>query len=309
MRILLAYLLLFGAPTAVLAFGAPIHTYVECTKYHVKCVAWITDDQHFAHAVAVKIPALPTIPWQGNTVATIAAQFQTVIEWAWRTNSAANLNARMAAIPDLELARLSHQYWVESHGQMTPLLMLASQKLTAANLVKFRAAFGAAATDPEVATYAPATVKSAYTAAVKRVPIRQSHAAYVAAGKVSRTVNAMPTGAAAPSVWMTPYEIYNEFLWAGAETELEAMFLAAKYMAGPTIKAATWGYSVGTAYYGFAEKIDPDYAYDLVTTYGDVQAADFGPIDTVTGTGYIDGDIVEVPSSAGGDDMAIYQFD
>jgi hypothetical protein len=284
--------------------------FVHCTAAHILCINGLTDDTHWSRTIAVANISIP-MPWQGNTIATVSAQYPTVIEWAWRVNTAANLNARLTAIPDLELARFSHLYWLDSHGNMTPLLMLASQKLSAANLVKLRAAFGAAATDPEVATYAPATIHAQYIAAVKRIPIRQSHAAYVAAAKVSRTINAMPTGVAAPNVWMTPYEIYTEYLFAGAETEAEAAFLAGKYMYGALGKAAVWGFSVGTAYYAFGEHLDPDFGPTLIELYGDSAAADFGPINTVTGIGYIDGPIVEVPppGSGGGGDMAVFQLD
>jgi len=310
-------LLLPAAFLILLSFEPPAYAshgdgYANC-KYaiaaNVRCVVGVTDDTHWKGTFPVNVPISTLMPWQGNTVATVSALFPTVVEWAWRINTAANLNARMTAMPDLELARFSHLYWLDSKGNMTPLLMLASQKLTAANLVKLRAAFGAAATDPEVVTYAPAAVKSAYTAAAKRVSIKQSHAAYVAAGKLSRTINAMATGVAAPNILMTPYEIYMEYIWAGAETEMEALFLTAKFMAGPTIKVATWSYSVGTAFYAFAEKVDPSYGYDLVTTYGDLGASDYGPIDNVTGIGYIDGPILEVPGGTSGDVAHFELFD
>jgi len=285
----------------------------HATAAHIACVLGVTDDAHWRATTIVTLPAA-IMPWQGNTTATMEAAFPTVVEWAWRTNTAANLNLQMTRMPDLELARFSHFYWVETHGNITPVLMYASQKLTAANLVKLRAAFGAAATDPEVATYAPAGVKSAYTAAAKRVSIKQSHAAYTAAGKVSRTINAMPTGVAAPNVWMTPTEIYMEYIWAGAETSAEAAFLAAKYIGGPTIKAFTWGYTVGTAYYTFGISKDPDFAKNLIDMMNDAYADDFGPIDTVTGYGYIDGPITEVTGSGGaggtgGDEIESFHVD
>lgn len=246
--------------------------------------------------------ATPAMPFQGNTVPTIAAAFPTVIEWAWGHNTAANLNIKMAAIPDVEVARLSHVYWLDTHGNITPLLMLASQKLTAANLVRLRAAFGVDM-DAEVVTYAPAAVKSAYLAAVKRVPIKESHAAYVAAAKLSRTVNAMATGVPAPSIWMTPYEIYMEYWWTASYSTLECVYMTAKFMAGPVPKVATWAFTIGTAVYGFGEKIDPDFGLKLIEAWGHdagytdptLRWTDFGDITTVTGTSYIDGPIVEIP--------------
>lgn len=257
----------------------------HCTAAHVPCVLYVTDDAHWRATTLISVPA-KTMPWQGNTIATIAAQFPVVINWEWQTETPAQLNAQMAVFKDLELARFSHQYWVESHGDLSTLMYYAGLKLTAANLVRLRAAFGTAV--DVGALNAPAAIQTQYRALAKRVPIKQSHAAYVAAGKLSRTLNAMATGVAAPTVEMTPYEIYNEFLWTSAETELGALAAMAKFMTVQVQVAAIIGWKVGGTFYHFAETIDPNYGYDVVTLYGDIGAADFGPIDSgVTGHGEV----------------------
>lgn len=273
--------ILLGATLSLFLFtqpAVPAQQVLECFKspyYYEVCWPPFT--------MTVAPPA--TMPWQGNTAATVGAQFPVIINWVFQTQTAAVLNTRMARFTDLALARFSHEYWVETHGNLSTVMYYAAAKLSAANLVRWRAAFGAAATDSEVGLYAPAAVRAAYTAAIKRAPIKQSHAAYVAAGKLSRTINAMPTGIPAPTIYMSPYEIYNEYLWTTAATETEALILTAKFMAGNLAWAATVGWKVGSDFYAFAEKIDPNYGYDLTTMYGDINL-DFGVIEAnVTASG------------------------
>ncbi len=169
-------------PPAVASHGDGYAVCKYAIAANITCVIGVTDDVHWRSTSTLPAGTPLTMPWQGNTVATVASQFPVVINWEFLTEGNGVLNTQMAAFSDLELARFSHEYWVESQGQLTTLMMYAAQKLTPANLVRWRAAFGAAAVDIAVSTYAPAAVRTAYTAAIKRVPIKQSHAAYVAVG-------------------------------------------------------------------------------------------------------------------------------
>ncbi len=104
----------------------------------------------------------------------------------------------------------------------------------------------------------------------------------------------MPAGIAAPTVQMTPYEIYNEFLWTSAETEMGAFAMTAKFMAVNLSTAFLIGWHVGGHFYHFAESVDPNYGYDLTTMYGDYNL-DFGAITGETsGRGYLNDEEIQV---------------
>lgn len=293
MRVLSIFALVLACTTAHAQHHFPVNPKSTiCSlaiQHNIACIVGVTDNPHFHNSTILTGTAPVSMPWQGNTIATIEAQFPVVINWEFQTESAATLNAQMTLMDDLALARFSHAYWVESNGNLSTIMMYAAAKLSAANLVRWKSAFGAAATDAAVVTYAPLSVQSQYRATPASRLIPQSHAAYSAAGKLSRTVNAMPTGLAAPNVYMAPYEIFNEFLFTSAQTELGALALTAKFMSAEVGWAATVGWEAGGKFYAFMSWIDPSYGYDLFTTYGDLQAADFGPITgIITGTGYVD---------------------
>jgi hypothetical protein len=43
------------------------------------------------------------------------------------------------------------------------------------------------------------------------------------------------------------------------------------------------GYAIGTGFYAFASTVNPNYSYDLITTYGDDEFTDYGsPSGVVT---------------------------
>lgn len=230
-----------------------------------------------------------TMPWQGNTVATVNSQYPVIINWEFQTESAAVLNAQMAKLTPLGLARFSHHYYLASGGNIALLMQLAAQKLTAANLVRWNTAFGQAAVNTAVNDFSPPTIKAQYLATAKPAALPQSHAAHIIKGTLStRTMNGAAAGVAAPSTSMTISEIFEEYLWTSAETELGAYALTAVYAKVHLGAAFTIGYQIGSTFYGFAESIDDSYGYDLVTEYGGLATDYAGELSETTATGYVD---------------------
>jgi len=273
-----------------------------CTKAYaarIPCILGVTDNYHWHSQALIPAPLPATMPWQGNTFATVETQFTAVILWEWGSQSAAILNGQVEIINDLDLARFAHFYWVESHGgqQFSWLMYYAATKLSPVHLVRWATAFGFPSTNLFVDAYAPPTIKAQYYALkpATHALIKQSHAMYEAEGKLYTTINGMAGAAAAPNVDMSLREIYSEYLFNGAETEAEAFAKMVKFAAGRLGVAWTAGYKAGSMFYAFAERIDPSYGYDLTTTYGDLNL-DFGALESpVTGRGYLnDGDIVEL---------------
>ena len=135
------------------------------------------------------------------------------------------------------LARLSRQYYIESNGNMGPLLAVAAQRLSAANLIAIAAAFGQANVDSAVASYAPASTIAAYAGATRMAVIDRSQARMVVAGISGVT--------ASPNLDMTIYEVFLDYLTAGTDTSVAAALAqTSSYAAGWLGAAATFGYSV-----------------------------------------------------------------
>ena len=214
-------------------------------------------------------------------MAQAAQQFPKVILWLFQTQTGKVLDAQLALMSDLALSRFSHHYYVETRGAIAPVMVLAAQKMSPLSLVRLRAAFGAANIDSAVTSYAPAAVRAGYAASTKRAVIKQSHAAHMVSGAMSFTMSGVPQGVASPNTSMTLGEIYEEYLWTSATTELEAFALMARYAALELNIAWAAGYKVGSEFYQFATTIDPDYGWDITTGYGVFMSADFGDISGV----------------------------
>jgi hypothetical protein len=278
---------ILASPVAVQAFGNIPPQCSQAIILHVPCTN-MTTNASLVWSGNITTPA-KTMPWQGNTVATVHSQFPVVINWEFETETAAALNAQINKLTPLGLARFSHHYYLASGGNIGLLMQLAAQKLTAANLVRWNTAFGQANTDTAVNDFSPATIKAQYLAAAKPAALPQSHAAHIIKGTMSiRTMNGAAAGVAAPSVNMTISEIFEEYLWTSAETELGAYALTAVFVKVNLGKALLIGYQIGSTFYGFAESIDPSYGYDLVTEYGGLATDYQGELSETTGTGYVD---------------------
>lgn len=161
-----------------------------CSAYWAKNLTCTinTFNTYYPNAPYSPKPALPaaTAPsytpgnW-GTTAAGIEADFPVNLVGNFRTNP--NINAQMTAIqlPMLAAMSISMHRLDPGNTYLPSLLELAAQKLSAANLVTFRGAFGAAV-GTYVADYAPATVKTAYEAATPINPVWLSNYYYVAKG-------------------------------------------------------------------------------------------------------------------------------
>jgi hypothetical protein len=227
------------------------------------------------------LPApLPGSPSFGTTKAAVHTQFAAVILYNFQNNT--SLNGQISQMAQIELARLSRQYYIESNGNMAPLLAVAAQKLTAANLILIAAAFGQANVDAAVAAYAPAATKATYGASSRMAIMDRSQARFVAMGISGVT--------ASPNLDMTLYEIFLDYLTAGTDTTVAAALAQTSSYAGGWLgAAATFGYSVGTGIYWIDDQIDPDIniylgneigkAVDVAISLVQTIVADFTPTE------------------------------
>lgn len=273
--------------------GMPSNGCQYARYYQVPCLPGLTQNINFLAATTVEVApqAVPVLPFQGNSLASVEANFPSVINWEFANLSVAALNLQLSRLSDLELARFSQNYYAESHGDMTRLMGLAAQRLGATNLVRMARAFGYWNVTPAVGLYAPLAVQNDYFAALTAVTIHQSLGFRQSQGLNAFTINGQVNGLAAPNTSMTLYEIYTEYLFTEAQTQMGALALTAKFALGTTGlgKAALIGWKAGGMFYDFATAIDPQYGYDITTQYGDIGASDFGPIDgATTGSGYVD---------------------
>jgi hypothetical protein len=279
---------ILATSTPALAFGNLPPQCTEALILHVACTNMTADGSYVWSGNITT--ASKTIPWQGNTTATINAQYPAVIIWEFENESSAVLNAQMAQITPLGLARFSHHFYMASGGNISTLMQLAAQKLSAANLVRWYTAFGRVTTDYNVQTFSPPAVAAAYFAVVpKPAALLASHADYSNKGFLNiKVMSGRATGVAAPSTNMTISEIFEEYLWTSAETELGAYAMTAAYLYANGVASFTVGYKIGGTFYGFAESIDSSYGYDLVTEYGELASDYVGDLSETTGTGYVD---------------------
>ena len=175
---------------------------------------WISQGTS-AYIAPGMIPA--NMPSPGTSYATIDANFPTVILWDFQHN--AGINTQITNMPDVWLANLSHDYYVRTNGNITPLMNVAAQVLSAANLARWAAAFGAAATSQAVTEYAPAAVKAAYSQTSAYPMIQRSQVHYHSLGLNSSTLNGLPT-MPNPAWNVGLDEVWMEFYCVGDRNDL-----------------------------------------------------------------------------------------
>lgn len=200
-----------------------------------------------ASKVTAPITLLPAAPSKGTTKALVHAQFPKVIVYNFTYNP--TINAQVTAMPDILLARLSRQYYIETNTATAPLMAVAAKRLSAANLLRFKSAMGQAATDAAVNAYATPTVKSAYFSGVAKAAIRRSQAMYLSMGIKGVT--------AAPNLDMTIYEIFLDYFTAGETSAAAALASTATYASSYLAASFTIGYQIGTGIYWIDDQIDP----------------------------------------------------
>jgi hypothetical protein len=223
---------------------------IPCVRGQTQNLNWYST----APTPPIKTPSLSApAPSQGTTVATVNTQFPAYMNWVFIYSTPAVLNAKMTFITDLDLARFSSVYGAATGGNFTLINTWAKAKFTPANWARWENAVNP----------------------VMPVAIKQSYADYTKRG-INPKIQWGLWPAANPTTDMTVREIYSEFLWTSAETETEALLAASAYITANLHLAAAAGYALGTAFYAFASAVDPDYGFDLTTTYLDDNFEDFG---------------------------------
>ncbi len=207
------------------------------------------------------VPA--TMPAIGTTDAAINANFPTVILWIFQHN--AGINTQISNLPDAWLAQLSHDYYVATGGNITPLMNQAAMVLSAANLARWRAAFGVTVTNNAVSSYAPASVQLAYSTLT--YPMIQHSQAHYAAKGLNVATPAGVAGMPSPLWTASLDEVFLEFYCVGTGTTFsEAAIMMANWASGPVGKTAVFSYGSGTAIYHFAEAMNPDFWYNMIVS-------------------------------------------
>lgn len=236
---------------ALCLFALPAFPYGNLTGCGPLCVAIQSGYITFYSAgtiTSVAINPLPYAPYKGTTATAIHSQFPKVILYNFTYSP--SINTTIAGMQDIYLARLTRQYYIETGGNVAPLLRIAAIRLTAANLARVRASMGQAATDAAVNTYATATVKATYFATAPHPVIRRSEAMYLSMGIKSVTP--------APNLDMTLYEIFLDYYTAGETSAAAALASTATYAGSYLAASFTVGYQVGSAIYWIDDKVDPD---------------------------------------------------
>lgn len=193
------------------------------------------------------VPNTPAMPSLGTTKATIHSQFPVVTLYNFTYSP--TINITVANMADVYLARLSRQYYIETKGNVAPLLAVAAKRLTAANLLRLQSAFGAAATTAAVNAYAPAAVKAAYGAGGTRAAVARSQAMYIQKGISGVTPS--------PNLDMTLYEIFLDYVTSGS-SGAAALASTATYAGAQLAASFTVGYQIGSVVYWVDDAIDPD---------------------------------------------------
>lgn len=250
--------LIYGAAIAGILGSAQVSA-VVCNTVNANCLNPPRCDEvcqalkagYISHPVASTVVAplslLPAAPPKGATRALVHTQFAKVIVYNFTYNP--TINAQVTAMPDIMLARLSRQYYIETNTVTAPLMAVAAKRLTAANLLRFKSAMGQAATDAAVNAYAPTAVKAAYFTGIAKAPIRRSQAMYLSMGIKAVTP--------APNLDMTIYEIFLDYFTAGETSVAAALASTAMYTAANLGAAYTFGYAVGTGIFWIDDQVDP----------------------------------------------------
>jgi hypothetical protein len=194
----------------------------------------------------------------GTTPAEIDARFAGVIEQNFRTGDP---NKLVHALTSHELADLATLYKQRSGGATT-LLELMAKHVDADGLTLVASAFGQTETAAAAASYAPRAVYTAF----KSLAAREAAVASPAIAQAENVGDAVVTDAAAPTVDMTPYEIYLDFRTApnGSLSILGALYEAGVFITFRVSIAYGAGYATGTVVNDLIETYDPD----LETTIG-----------------------------------------
>jgi hypothetical protein len=183
-----------------------------------------------------------------------------------------NIDQIVGSMTEWDLARLSvvleqsylynTQVLINGTAGISVAAFLASAvpNLSAASLVKMRAAFGSSDVDAAVNTYASVPIRNAYFATSFVSPYPTSRAQVISVGqKVQVNTTVTVAGAVTPNplLDMTMYEIYLDYVTAGWSTS-SAMAASAKFIGGNVATAFFTGYTIGTGLFWAIDKYDPN---------------------------------------------------
>ena len=180
----------------------------------------------------------------GTTPAQIHSRLTSVIEFnLQRDPSVVN------RLTDQELADLAYVYGSANNGNFDTVSKIFARKLSPAMLVRLAPYFGMENMQRAVGSYAKPSVAQSYEALV-------SHSSGWKADVSARLIN--PT--AAPTIDMTPYEIYLEFRTApvGSLTPASALAETGIFMAARLAPSAWVGWKIGTEINDVIETYDPE---------------------------------------------------
>lgn len=153
------------------------------------------------------------------------------------------------------------QVLINGTGGISVAAFLASAvpKLSAASLVKMRAAFGSTDVDAAVNAYSSVPVRNAYFATSFVSPYPTSRAQVISVGQkvqVGKTVTVAGAVTPNPLLDMTLYEVYLDYVTAGWSTSA-AMAASARFIGGNISLAFFTGYTIGSGLFWAIDKYDP----------------------------------------------------
>lgn len=221
------------------------------------------------------IPPAPQPPAIGTTAAAVQAQFPAVYLFNVQQNPA--YDAQFALLDDYMLANLSNEY-LRNKGNVPALMNLMAIRLTAAHLVRLKAAFGAAV-DAGVAAAATPTVKAQYYATGAPAPLRMSHAQYVSLG----------IGAYFPPEFsMTQYDLFLEYFAVKGATVASALVRMAAFEAQVLYSTFQVSYWVGGKLVAILDKVDPNINIEIGNIIGVTVDDIVDLVSTPYGDSYVD---------------------
>jgi hypothetical protein len=204
-------------------------------------------------AAAKSLVVSPAAAVLGTTSAEIHARFAGVIEQNFRTG---NPNKLVHALTSHELADLANFY--KRAGGTTTLLELMAKHVDADGLTLIASAFGQTETAAAAASYAPRAVYMDF----KSLPVKAVAESSLNIARTPTAGGGITADAAgpAPTVDMTPYEIYLDYRTApvGSLSVEGALYEAGVFIGTRVATSGLIGYQAGTVVNTLIETYDPD---------------------------------------------------
>jgi hypothetical protein len=214
-------------------------------------------------------------PPLGTTAATVAADFPAVYLYNIQHNP--TYDAQFGLLDDYMLATLSNEY-IRNNGNVTTLMNLMATKLTAAHLVRLKAAFGTAV-DTAVTAAAPAAIKAQYHTYGAPANLRMSHAQYISMG----------IGGYFPEKFsLTQYQLFLEYEALPNATVATALVKMASFEAQVLYSDYQFSYWVGGKLVAILDHVDPNINIEIGNILGTVVTDIVDMVSTPLGNSYVD---------------------